>query len=304
MSQSRTATSEPASSSTTLCALTSLWQTTWPGRRAIVPRRHCRGWVGNDALASWRLRSHAPTCPASRAVRKGSGTGSASPTVCPGTKRTTSRPDWSCPSGSGTPGTPYARTCRIRSCTAAVQGPTGRRTVSPTRVAPPTRPPGSASGRTNSSASACTIGQSAGSHARLESCSGATQASRSWSCRGSGSGATPSLSGSRLANQTFNVQPLGSAASGPTRSPTLICTPSSSRHSRTRAPDSVSPGSTLPPGNSQPPAMAAGAERRAASSRPSLPMAAPTTTPMPFLPSGRQPCTGRGERRGVRPLPP
>src|SRR6478672_11899757 len=57
--------------------------------------------------------------------------------------------------------------------------------------------------------------------------------------------------------------PSGAGTEGPVR----MATPSSSRISRCRASVTDSPGSTLPPGNSQPPASAGGSVRRAARSR-------------------------------------
>src|SRR6266542_4514974 len=64
------------------------------------------------------------------------------------------------------------------------------------------------------------------------------------------------------------------STAGPSDAPTLISRSSSSRISRTAACSSVSPGSTLPPGNSQP---SSGPARYAASTSPSRTTATPTT---------------------------
>ena len=115
-------------------------------------------------------------------------------------------------------------------------------------------------------------GRSGSSQSTWPSSPAASQ--RTWSCStGRGSPGDPSQGDDQVQSRDDRRPP----ASHPV---TSTWQPSSSAISRTSAAAGSSPGSTLPPGSSQRPAAAGGAVRRAARTRPSRMIAAPTTSVM------------------------
>src|SRR4051794_14670309 len=114
-------------------------------------------------------------------------------------------------------------------------------------------------------------GRSGSSQSRPSRSSGASHRSWSWSSPGRG---LPTAMLQTATWRRYDV-PIGCAPSSHRSMTTRQ--PSSSATSRSSAAVAVSPGSTLPPGNSQRPAVSGGVVRRAASRNPDWTIAAPTT---------------------------